>query len=261
MKNIEIIKTLDGSLGLYDKELDEIYHSKFGALTEAKEKFIEPCLILNNRPLKILDICYGIGYNTKVALKTFNNIELIDCVEINPKLVELSASFPFKSDILNNKKVNFYIEDVRTAIKKLEKKYDIIFHDGFSPHKQAEIWSEDLILKIAAHLKSDGLYVTYNHAKPVLGALKKAELKLGKTFKEGKIIGTVASKDEKLILNPLDEFELGMLKTKSAITYKDKNLNLEHNEIIKNREFEMNSSNLQTLSSYKKSSKNQFFML
>lgn len=75
MKNIEIFYTQDGSIGLYDKALDEIFHSKFGAKKEAFEKFIEPSLFISNKPLKILDICYGIGYNTKCALENFNNIE------------------------------------------------------------------------------------------------------------------------------------------------------------------------------------------
>ena len=43
-----------------------------------------------------------------------------------------------------------------------------------------------------------------------------------------------------------------MLNTKSAITYKDKNLNLNHSEIIKNRELEVQNSNLETLSHYLK---------
>ena len=75
MKNIEIFKTEDGSIGLYNKEMNEIYHSKYGAKKEAFEKFVEPALILNNKQLKILDVCYGIGYNTKCALENFLNKE------------------------------------------------------------------------------------------------------------------------------------------------------------------------------------------
>ena len=78
-ENIEIIKTKDGSIGLYDKSLDEIFHSIYGAKTEAFEKFIQPAKIIDNKPLKILDICYGIGYNTKCALENFKNISFIDC--------------------------------------------------------------------------------------------------------------------------------------------------------------------------------------
>ena len=69
LDNIEIFITQDGSIGLYDKALDEIYHSKFGAKKESFEKFVEPCFILKknglDKNLKLLDICFGIGYNTK----------------------------------------------------------------------------------------------------------------------------------------------------------------------------------------------------
>ena len=51
--NIETFITDDGSIGLYNKELDEIYHSKYGAKTEALEKFINPCKIIDNRALDI----------------------------------------------------------------------------------------------------------------------------------------------------------------------------------------------------------------
>jgi len=63
--------TNDGSVGLYSEEYDDIYHSASGALTEAYEKFIYPInwdnLLLHD-DIRILDICYGLGYNTKSFL-------------------------------------------------------------------------------------------------------------------------------------------------------------------------------------------------
>ncbi len=266
MKNIEIIITDDGSIGLYNKEINEIYHSREGAKKEAFEKFVEPALILNKKPLKILDICYGIGYNTKCAIENFKSIELIDCIEIDGKLAQNSFKFEYKSQkninkiIKNNLKkpdfINFYFNDIRKIIKLLNKKYDIIFHDGFAPHKQAELWSEDLIYEIAKKLDKNGIYCTYNHSKPVLNALYKTGLTVGKTIKNNRTIGTVASFNPKLINNPLSNFELNSLKTKSAITYKDKNLNLEHKKIVEKRNEEIKNSTLETLSHYLKNSKN-----
>lgn len=259
-ENIQKIITDDGSIGLYDKNLDEIFHSKFGAKTEAFEKFVEPCLFMKNSQIDILDICYGIGYNTKTALKYFENIKTIDCVEIDQELILESFKFDFDIDvnkiIEENIKtpdfIRFFACDIREIIKKLNKKYDIIFHDGFAPHKQSELWSEDLILEITKLMKSNSIYVTYNHSKPVLNALFKAGLSVGKTIKNNKTIGTVASFDEKLIKNPLDSFEIGQLNTKSAITYKDKHLNLSHGEILQNREIEVQNSKLISLSKYLK---------
>lgn len=63
--------TNDGSVGLYNSDYNDIYHSADGALTEAYEKFIYPLNIdklLSKDNIKILDICYGIGYNSKSFL-------------------------------------------------------------------------------------------------------------------------------------------------------------------------------------------------
>ncbi|MBD8964089.1 hypothetical protein EGQ77_05750, partial [bacterium] len=63
--------TNDGSVGLFNTDFDDIYHSATGALTEAYEKFIYPVdfdSLLKKKSIKVLDICYGIGYNTKSFL-------------------------------------------------------------------------------------------------------------------------------------------------------------------------------------------------
>ena len=63
--------TNDGSVGLYSPVYNDIYHSATGALTEAYEKFIMPAGmpdILKKDSIKVLDICYGIGYNSKSFL-------------------------------------------------------------------------------------------------------------------------------------------------------------------------------------------------
>ena len=255
---IETFLTQDGSIGLYNKKLDEIYHSKFGAKKEAYDKFINPAKIIDNHPLNILDICYGIGYNTKTALKYYKNIKTIDCIEIDESLVLKSSEFEFDEDInkiidKNIKKadfINFYIQDARIVLKNLNKKYDIVFHDGFAPHKQAQLWSEDFIFLISKLLKKDGIYTTYNHSKPVLNALFKAGLKIGKVIENDKQIATIASFSDEFIKNPLNDYEIGMLNAKSAITYKDKNLDLDHNTIILNRNNEIKYSSLPSLSSY-----------
>lgn len=71
MLNFHPYYTNDGSVGLFSPDFDDIYHSSTGALTEAYEKFIYPIDIdklLNRKSIKILDICYGIGYNSKSFL-------------------------------------------------------------------------------------------------------------------------------------------------------------------------------------------------
>ncbi len=77
MSDFYPIFTNDGTVGLYSEEDDDIYHSAYGALSESWQKFIYPScikdLIDNNEDIKILDICYGIGYNTKSAIQFYIN--------------------------------------------------------------------------------------------------------------------------------------------------------------------------------------------
>ena len=72
MRDYEPYYTEDGSIGLYSYADKDVYHSKFGALTEAWEKFVLPSgidKILNKKTnINILDLCYGIGYNTKALM-------------------------------------------------------------------------------------------------------------------------------------------------------------------------------------------------
>ena len=64
--------TEDGSIGLYSYAEHDVYHSKFGALTEAWEKFVIPSgieeLLNKKNNINVLDVCYGIGYNTKALM-------------------------------------------------------------------------------------------------------------------------------------------------------------------------------------------------
>ena len=72
MRDYEFYYTQDGSIGLYSYTNSDVYHSKFGALTEAWEKFVLPSgidkLINTKENINVLDICYGVGYNTKALM-------------------------------------------------------------------------------------------------------------------------------------------------------------------------------------------------
>lgn len=72
MRDYEFYYTQDGSIGLYSYTDSDVYHSKFGALTEAWEKFVIPSgldkVINTKERINVLDICYGVGYNTKALM-------------------------------------------------------------------------------------------------------------------------------------------------------------------------------------------------
>ena len=83
--------TKDGSYTFFSSEFNEAFHSHYGARQEAEKKFLEPSLLKdkahwqnprNSGSLRLLDICYGLGYNSAAAL------EAIRQVRQNPQLVQ-----------------------------------------------------------------------------------------------------------------------------------------------------------------------------
>ena len=107
--------TNDGSVGLFSPADDDIYHSTYGALTEALEKFVLPAepekYFSSNHNIKILDICFGIGYNSK----TFFDFFLKNILYKNNTIAPIHTD-NISTDI-NNKNVpkyNIYIRAVDT---------------------------------------------------------------------------------------------------------------------------------------------------
>src|SRR3989338_3656979 len=67
------IITGDNSITFENPVYEQAYHSLSGALSEAKLKYAEPCKIAEKAKsgsLTILDICFGLGYNSLLAIHT-----------------------------------------------------------------------------------------------------------------------------------------------------------------------------------------------
>src|SRR5574344_1871239 len=108
--------TNDGSIGLYSPSVDDIYHSTYGALTEAYEKFILPAnfenYFENNNQIKILDICFGIGYNSKSFLNFFLKKKYNRNIESNAQIYTDNILSKKQNKKSNNNKV--YNEKIHT---------------------------------------------------------------------------------------------------------------------------------------------------
>ena len=107
--------TNDGSVGLFSHEADDIYHSTYGALTEAYEKFIIPLNLKNflekKSEIKILDICFGIGYNSKSFINNFLDLLCNDSIGTNNKACGKSLVCNDERDT-NNKKYKISIHAI-----------------------------------------------------------------------------------------------------------------------------------------------------
>ena len=68
---IHPVITDDGSITFWNDHVKEHYHTRTGARLEAEEKYVQPAHLhkqLQHKPLHLLDICFGLGYNSYAAL-------------------------------------------------------------------------------------------------------------------------------------------------------------------------------------------------
>ncbi len=189
--------TPDGSVTFHNEQYGEAYHSKSGAKEEALKKFAEPCNVkecAKTGQIRILDICFGLGYNSAAALDValkenpHCSIEIIG-LEIDEKILQeiLSLDDAFdhysliKETIKNNYKyseenikIQILLGDARETIKTIKQNVDICFLDPFSPKKCPELWSSCFFKDIAALMKKEGRLATYSCARIVRDNLKEA---------------------------------------------------------------------------------------
>jgi len=188
----EIILCEDGTNTLYSKEFDEPYHStKDGALHESLEKHVKPSLALktNKDKLTILDICFGLGYNTFATLYYIKKHKLSTKVhilspEFDEELVRSLDSFEYPSEfdsikhIIRDISQNLYYEDeqfkievllgdARESIPKIEEKIDIIYQDAFSPVHNPLLWTKEHFADIRAICHDNTILTTYSTAAAI----------------------------------------------------------------------------------------------
>jgi tRNA U34 5-methylaminomethyl-2-thiouridine-forming methyltransferase MnmC len=197
----EIIITQDGSTSIYLPELNESYHSKFGAIQEAQHVFIKNGMDLFqlNDTIHILEIGFGTGLNAFItfleASKRKQNIHY-DGVEAYPVSIadakqmnyvnELNASeFEAVFDKIHSTKweqkieltPSFTLTKRKQFFQELtdEEKFHLIYFDAFGFEVQPELWDESIFKIMFDALLPNGILVTY----ACRTSIKKAMLSVG----------------------------------------------------------------------------------
>ncbi|MFN6562710.1 MAG: tRNA (5-methylaminomethyl-2-thiouridine)(34)-methyltransferase MnmD [Nostoc sp. ChiSLP01] len=216
--------TADGSFTFVSQEFGESFHSHYGAKQESFFKFVEPTQLTKaaQKPvLRLLDVCYGLGYNTAAALQTIwavnpnCNVEVIG-LELNPAVpqaaiahnlfdnwkcnyIEILSQLAFEHQVQTAcLKAKLLIGDARKAIAIVRESNflaDAIFLDPFSPPQCPQLWTVEFIKQLSLCLHEDGLLATYSCAAAVRTALLSAGLAIGSTPPMGRRSpGTLAAR-------------------------------------------------------------------
>lgn len=145
-------------------------------------------------------------------------------------------------------------DDARKVLLEDHNLYNLIFLDAFTPSKCPCLWSYEFFKLLNEHLEEDGLILTYSTSASIRAAMVEAGFEIGNIYNErlNRFTGTVAAKNKSHIKYPLSEYDLGLLKTKAGIFYRDENLNSLNEAINEARKIEVEKSNRISSSHYKK---------
>ena len=254
----------DQSFTFFEGSVKEHYHSQAGATTEALHKYARPALAaLRPRQDKVhlLDVCFGLGYNSLVSADVLHHLRPglrleITALEMNRNIVfhaarahaeHSSAAWSRRMQQLwecgqdhgDGTSITMHWGDARHTLRKIpDQSVDIIFHDPFSTQRCAELWSLDFFAALKLKLKTSGVLLTYSSAGPVYAALHAAGFTIGRTHPDDRLLrGTIASLDARAIQHPLrpDEMQSILASTK-GIPYRDPGLVSSNKEILRQRE-------------------------
>lgn len=250
--------TEDGSFTFFSKEFGEAFHSRHGAKEEAFQKFAQATDLATRATqgkVRLLDVCYGLGYNTAAALEVIwatNSACAIEWVGLElDETVPRAAiaplflnqwSLPVQSTLQaiaqthHHKTLSLTAElligDARQTIQALAQtgfQADAIFFDPFSPRRCPQLWTVEFFQWIARCLAPAGTLATYSRSASVRTAMREAGFWIGTIPPATQHLphewaqGTVARFDERS-LYPLSPLEQEHLQTRAAIPYRDPSL-------------------------------------
>ncbi len=282
-------QTGDGSFTFFSETFGEAFHSDKGAKSEAFQKFsqvTELATLAQTGRLRLLDVCYGLGYNSAAALETIWQVNP-DC-EVELYALELDPTVPIaatSSELLNSwtpkvhevlialaqqlqcdrfgLRAKLLIGDARQTIQTVINsgfQADAIFFDPFSPRKCPQLWTVEFFQLVTSCLAPSGKLATYSRSAAVRSALLEVGLSIGSIpleatpFSNQWSMGTVAARAEGL-RSPLPELspmEWEHLTTKAGIPFRDPSLLGTQAEILTQHELEQNISERRSTSSWRR---------
>jgi tRNA U34 5-methylaminomethyl-2-thiouridine-forming methyltransferase MnmC len=201
----EIITTSDGSTTIHLPDWDENYHSKHGAIQEAKHVFIENGLTLfKDKSITVLEIGFGTGLNafitfleskkmniavdyvgveaypiSEAEILSMNYVNALDATLDNHIFQQMHSSNWEEKNIISKtffltKRKQFFIEIDDIA------QFDLIYFDAFGYRVQPELWSTEIFQKMYNALKPHGVLVTY----AARGVVKRSMIEVGFTVEK-----------------------------------------------------------------------------
>ena len=199
------IITSDGSSTLFSPVFDQHYHSVHGAIQESMHVFIQAglqALPQDLQEVRVFEMGFGTGLN---ALLTCMHREgrsihyvAIEAYPISPEQAnELNYISQLPSEETTTRFAPLHTAEWEQAVEieagfVLEKRqvelhafsaeqgFDVIYFDAFAPTSQPDLWTDEVMEKMAGMLNPGGLFVTYSAKSSVRRGLQQAGLEVEK---------------------------------------------------------------------------------
>ncbi len=205
----------DGSFSLWSPRFGEGFHSRRGALREARETFLAPSQLErfgSGRLLRVVEVCVGTGTNLAALLEacTAADLELEWWgLELDPVPLQLALAEPiFRSqwhpqtlkilETLSERGCwqqgcwqqgclqqgagsgRMLWGDARQTLPQLLEQcrgqVDLIWHDAFSPQHCPQLWTVEFLGSLAELLADGGRWISFCSAAAVREGLRLANL-------------------------------------------------------------------------------------
>ncbi len=180
------------------RTFDDPYFSLGGGLAETRHVFLQG----NHLPERfrdgfhIAELGFGTGLNLMATLLAhqgdghlhYTSFEAFPMAA--PDIARALQAFPETAQIAQpflaqwaagattlhfpNLTATVILGDARTTLPTWQGRADAWFHDGFSPAKNPELWSPELLTEVARHTAPSGTFATYTAAGHVRRALSDA---------------------------------------------------------------------------------------
>jgi len=184
-----MVRSDDGSCTAYSAAYNEHYHStKDGALTESLQKHVVPAFsCFESAPaLRILDICFGLGFNTlstlyyvrrqgigkrieivspeldEALVRTLHAFEYPDVFQpFLPVIEAISRTGSYEDETV---KITVLFGDARKVLPTLTEPFDIVYQDAFSPEHNPILWTDEYFAELARLTHENSVITTYSTA-------------------------------------------------------------------------------------------------
>jgi tRNA U34 5-methylaminomethyl-2-thiouridine-forming methyltransferase MnmC len=185
----QLVITGDGSHTLFIHDMDEHYHSTFGALTESLHVFIRNGLdcFAGKPEISVFETGFGTGLNALLTVLQSKKMGIkvryfaLEKYPVDPLLVkQLNYPHLLKETDKDAERLFAAIHDAEWEImteiqpffhlKKMkgdmcsfipDTRYDLVYYDAFAPDKQPEMWTGDILHSLVSAMKPGGIFTTY----------------------------------------------------------------------------------------------------